>query len=97
MRVGNRETQDIEQDLLNDIEASSKKIFSQSVYLQQEITGQNSRIDQCARDFESSKDVIERERLNLVTAREMDSSYCWMYTVIVIEALLLVCLLVSGI
>ena len=37
-----------------------------------------------------------RETSNLGAVRTLDSGYCWMYTVIVIEIIMLVILIVEG-
>lgn len=91
----NRE--ELENLLLDDIEASTDRLYNKSIVLKEESKIHNKLIDNIHARMTSATDSLSHEAEHVAQASQSSTGgFCWMYTVIYIELFIMILLLFSG-
>jgi len=84
--------------MLDDIEATSARIYAHTRAMKGEVDYHNGLIDDVGTGLDSNAQRLQEEAGYVSrVARAADRGVCWMYGVIVLEALMLVFLVYNGI
>jgi hypothetical protein len=82
--------------LLDDLEASTKRIYQQSLGLKEEAVQHVGILDKVERDMDKTTAQLRAEALHAETMKKANTGVCWMYSIILMEVVLLVFLLYIG-
>lgn len=94
---GGAAVQHKEEDLLNDIEASTKRLYQQSRYLNDESKTHIHLLNKVEAEMSNETLALRAEAVRAETIRQGQSGVWWMYSVILGEVLFLILLLYIGI
>mmetsp|Transcript_7758 Transcript_7758/g.6928 ORF Transcript_7758/g.6928 Transcript_7758/m.6928 type:complete len:95 (-) Transcript_7758:3-287(-) len=88
--------QNIEDQLLDDIEQSSRRLYHKSKFLNEETNTQNKLITQIDTGIDSSTEAMNKQARHAELATQLTKNDCWLYSVIVIESVVLFLLIYIG-
>lgn len=94
--IGSTEDTSRDEELLNDIEAATKRIFHQSKGLNEESKSHIILLNKAETEMTMTSLQLKAESAHTVQMRKAKNGICWMYGVIVLELIILVLLLYIG-
>lgn len=87
---------DVEEAMLDEVEASSKRIFKQSKSLNEEASTHLKLLGHVDTDMELATRALRKEALHAEAVSKNRGGVCWMYCIILIETVLLLTLIMYG-
>lgn len=87
---------DVEEAMLDEIEASTRKIYKQSKSLNEEASTHLQLLGHVDNDMELATRALRKEALHAEAVSKNRGGVCWMYCIILIESVLLLTLIMYG-
>lgn len=96
-KLSNSRTQlDVEEAMLDEVEASTRRVFKQSKNLNEEALTHLQLLDHVDSDMELATRALRKEALHAEAVSKNRGGVCWMYCIILMELLLLFTLIMYG-
>ena len=85
-----------EDDMLDELEGSTLRMFQQSKALNEEAATQLRLLNKIDGEMGVSSSDLRTEARHAESARKAKSGTCWMYCVIIVELIFLISLIIKG-
>jgi len=96
-KLSNGRTQlDVEEAMLDEVEASTRRIFKQSKNLNEEAVTHLQLLGHVDSDMELATRALRKEALHAEAVSKNRGGVCWMYCIILMELVLLFTLIMYG-